>query len=267
MAIQDDIDCYPHPSNGATTWFHEFMWVAKGNYIRKLILASKETDLARINLSDILAAKYLEMIERYCENILTNRIDDFLNQVALTSLSGAVVVLKACEGLLPMAYKLNIVQKCIDVISSKACSEAAFPSRTPPNWWTKELSMLYISSFLEIIAAMKSRCAKTLIIASAIITYAERSLRDLVRDYTGNGVKSSDSRDSEVKIQQRELLESIVALLPSEKSALPISFLCSLLRCAIFLKASSSCKNELEKRISATLEHVTIKDLLVLSFT
>ncbi|KAL3515446.1 hypothetical protein ACH5RR_022348 [Cinchona calisaya] len=23
MAIKDDIDCYPHPSNGGTTWFHE----------------------------------------------------------------------------------------------------------------------------------------------------------------------------------------------------------------------------------------------------
>ncbi|GMH07979.1 hypothetical protein Nepgr_009819 [Nepenthes gracilis] len=276
---------------------HKFMLVAKSNYIRKLILESKETDLARINLSDIpggpeifekaakfcygvnfeitilnvaalrCAAEYLEMTERYCENNLANRTEDFLNQVALTSLSGAVVVLKTCEGLLPMAHGLNIVQKCVDVISSKACGEAAFPSRTPPNWWTEELSMLNISSFQEIIAAMKSRCAKTLTIASAIITYAERSLRDLVRDHTGNGVKSSDSRDSEVRIQQRELLESIVTLLPSEKSALPISFLCSLLRCAIFLKASSSCKNELEKRISAILEHVTVNDLLVLSFT
>ncbi|GMH24673.1 hypothetical protein Nepgr_026516 [Nepenthes gracilis] len=33
------------------------------------------------------------------------------------------------------------------------------------------------------------------------------------------------------------------------------------------LVASSSCKNELEKRISATLEHVTVNDLLILSFT
>ena len=58
-----------------------------------------------------------------------------------------------------------------------------------------------------------------------------------------------------------------IAILPSEKAAFPINFLCSLLRCAIFLKASTSCKNELEKRISAILEHVTVDDLLVLSFT
>ena len=149
----------------------------------------------------------------------------------------------------------------------QACSETSFPSRTPPNWWTEELSILDVASFQKVLAAMRSRGAKTLTIASAIITYAERSLRDLVRDHSGNGIKSSNSADSQFRAQQRELLESIIALLPPEKAAFPINFLCSLLRCAIFLKASSSAKNELEKRISAILEHVTVDDLLVLSFT
>lgn len=114
---------------------------------------------------------------------------------------------------------------------------------------------------------MKQRGSKSLTIASALITYTERSLRDLVRDHTGKGAMSSDpvGEDSPVRTEQRELLESIVSLLPSEKACLPINFLCCLLRSAIFLKASG--KNELEKRISAILEHVTVDDLLVLSFT
>lgn len=117
---------------------------------------------------------------------------------------------------------------------------------------------------------MKQRGAKALAIASALITYAERSLRDLVRDHSaGNGSKSSDpqSANSQLRYQQRELLESIVSLMPSEKAAFPINFLCCLLRSAIFLKGSIACKNELEKRVSAILEHVTVDDLLVLSFT
>lgn len=281
----------------ATFSLHKFMLVAKSNYIRKLILESQDPDLARMDLSDIpggsatfekaakfcygvnfeitvhnvaalqCAAEYLQMTDKYCENNLANRTDDFLNQVALSNLSGAVIVLKTCEDLLPMALDLNIIQRCVDVISSKACGEASFPSRTPPNWWTEELSILDIVSFQKVLAAMRSRGAKTLTISSAIITYAERSLRDLVRDHSGNGIKSSDSVDSEFRAQQRKLLESIIALLPSEKAAFPINFLCSLLRCAIVLKASSSAKNELEKRISAILEHVTVDDLLVLSFT
>jgi len=127
------------------------MLVAKSNYIRKLILESQNPDLARIDLSDIpggsetfekaakfcygvnfeitvhnvaalrCAAEYLEMTEKYCENNLAHRTDDFLNQVALTNLSGAVIVLKTCKDLLPMALDLNIIQRCVDVISSKVC--------------------------------------------------------------------------------------------------------------------------------------------------
>lgn len=151
----------------------------------------------------------------------------------------------------------------------QACIEANFPSRSPPNWWTEELSILDISLFGKIITTMKSRGAKSLTVSSALITYAEKSLWDLVRDHSGNGIKAKNipNDDSDIRIHQRELLESIVTLLPSEKAVFPINFLCCLLRAAIFLRAASSCKNELEKRISTILEHVTVDDLLVVSFS
>lgn len=125
------------------------MLVAKSNHIRKLIVDSNEPDLTRINLSNIpggpeifekaakfcygvnfeitvhnvaalrCAAEYLQMTEKYRAGNLAGRTEDFLTQVALTSLSGAIVVLKSCEDLLPMAEDLKIVQRCIDVASSK----------------------------------------------------------------------------------------------------------------------------------------------------
>lgn len=276
---------------------HKFMLVAKSNRIRKMILDSKEGDVTRIDLSGIpggaenfekaakfcygvnfeitvhnvaairCAAEYLQMTDTYCDNNLAGRTEDFLSQVALTSLSGAVVVLKSCQDLLPMAEDLNIVQRCVDIASAKACVEANFPSRSPTNWWTEELTILDVWFFEKIIVAMKSRGAKGLTLASAIITYTERSLRNLVRDHSGSGIRSTDIAESGMRTRQRELLESIVTLLPSEKSAFPINFLCCLLRTAIFLKAESKCKYELEKRIWAILEHVTVDDLLVLSYT
>ncbi|KAJ8768748.1 hypothetical protein K2173_023652 [Erythroxylum novogranatense] len=286
---------------GATLSLHKFMLVAKSNYIRKLIMESDEADLTRIDLSDVpggpeifekaakfcygvnfeitvqnvaalrCAAEYLQMTDAYCDNNLVGRAEDFLSQVALSSLSGAIVVLKSCECLLPIADDLRIVQRCVDVISVKVCNEANFPSRSPPNWWTEELSILDIEFVGKIISAMKQRDAKAPTLASAFITYTERNLRDLVRDHSGNGFKSSkcpSEDDSDIRrTRQSELLQSIVSLLPSEKAAFPVHFLCCLLRSAIFLKASTSCKNELEKRISAILEHVTVDDLLVLSFT
>lgn len=129
------------------------------------------------------------------------------------------------------------------------------------------MAILDIEFFGRFITAMKLSGAKSLIVASAIITYAEKWLRDLVRDHSGTGANSAVSNDSDLRIRQRELLEAIVSLLPSEKAALPINFLCCLLRSATFVKASSACKTELEKRISVILEHVTVDDLLVLSFT
>ncbi|KAL6203581.1 hypothetical protein ACLB2K_027281 [Fragaria x ananassa] len=272
---------------------HKFMLVAKSNRIRQLILESDEPDLTRISLSDIpggpetfekaakfcygvnfeitvhnvaalrCAAEYLQMTDMYCDNNLSSRTEDFLTQVALSSLSGAIAVLKSCEGLTPMAEDLKIVQRCVELVTSKVTIEANFPSRSPTNWWTEELSILDIEFFGRVIKSMKQRASKTLTVSSAIVTYAERWLRD----HSGAGTKALDSDDCDVRVHQRELIQSIVALLPSEKAALPINFLCCLLRSAMFVKASTAAKNELEKRISAILEHVTVDDLLVLSFT
>lgn len=119
----------------------------------------------------------------------------------------------------------------------------------------------------RILSAMKQRGAKALTIASTLITYAERNLRDLVRDHSGSCTRSCSPDDPDLYARERKLLQSIVSLLPSEKAAFPINFLCCLLRTAIFVKAPNSTNNELEKRISAILEHVTVDDLLVMSFT
>lgn len=144
-----------------------------------------------------------------------------------------------------------------------------FPCRSPPNWWIEELCILDVDFFSDVVASMKQRGLKPSSLASAIITYTEKSLRDLVRDHSGRGIKFSDpeNNDSDERSQQRDLVQSIVTLLPSDKGLFPINFLCSLLRCAVFLDTSLTCKNELEKRISVVLEHVTVDDLLIPSFT
>lgn len=276
---------------------HKFMLVAKSNYIRKLIMEAEETELTRIDLSDIpggsgifekaakfcygvnfeitvhnvavlrCAAEFLQMTDQYCDNNLAGRTDEFLSKVAFFTLTGSVTVLKSCSYLLPYAEDLNIVKRCVEAVSAKACSEANFPSRSPASWWTEELAVLDIDFFGRVITGMKQRGAKSPTLASALITYTERSLQELVRNHSGNGIQSSDFCNSDSRAKQRTLLEFIVDLFPAEKAAFPINFLCCLLRCAIYLRASTNCKSELEKRISAILEHVTVDDFLVLSFS
>ncbi|CAM8984568.1 unnamed protein product [Rhodiola kirilowii] len=265
---------------------HKFMLVAKSNYVRKLIMESKEPDLARIDLSGVpggsqcfekaakfcygvnfeitvhnvaalrCAAEYLQMTDKYCDNNLASRTEDFLNQVALASLSGAIVVLNSCQNLLPLAEDLGIVQRCIEVVSSKACKEASFPSRVPTNWWAEELSILDIESFAKVVVSMnKSREARSISVITALTTYAQRNLLG------DQGFKLGDHR------QQRHILETVVALLPLDRSAFSLNFLCSLLRSAIFLQSSNACKTELQKRISTVFDQVMVDDLLMLSFT
>jgi hypothetical protein len=172
-----------------------------------------------------------------------------------------VVVLKTCEDLLPLAEELKIVQRCVDVATVKASNEANFPSRSPPNWWSEELSILQIPFFEKIIQGMKSRGAKPLTLATAIVAYAERSLPALAQHHSG------PPHNHFSHLSQKELLESIVKLLPSDKTALPINFLCCLLRTGTLLRASTGSRSELEKRVSTILEHVTVDDLIVLSFS
>ncbi|WCJ34935.1 Phototropic-responsive NPH3 family protein [Euphorbia peplus] len=276
---------------------HKFMLVAKSNYIRQLIMESNDisSDITSINVSDVpggpetfekaakfcygvnfeitvnnvaalrCASEYLQMTDAYCDSSLASRTEEFLAQVALSSFSGAVVVLKTCEDLLPLSEDLKIVQRCVNVISIKICNEANFPSRSPPNWWTEELSILDVKFLAKIVSAMKQRGAKPAVIANAIVTYTERNLRDLVRDHSGNALKFMDFHDSDLRSHQRDLLQNLISILPPEKSSISINFLCCLLRAAIFLKASGSTKSDLEKRISAVLEHATTDDFLILS--
>ncbi|KAL8237178.1 hypothetical protein R6Q59_018259 [Mikania micrantha] len=125
------------------------MLVAKSNYIRRLIVESEEPDVGRIDLPNIpggadvfdklakfcygadfeitvnnvaalhCAAVYLEMTDECCEGNLANLTHGFITQVALSTLSGAITVLKTCEDLLSVTQQINIVNQCIEVISAK----------------------------------------------------------------------------------------------------------------------------------------------------
>ncbi|KAJ0835222.1 putative BTB/POZ domain, NPH3 domain, NPH3/RPT2-like family protein [Helianthus annuus] len=269
---------------------HKIMLVAKSNYIKRLILESEEHDFGMLDLSNVpggadifdklarfcygvkvditvnnvaalhCAAKYLEMTEECCEHNLVSHTHGFLTQVALTSLTGAITVLNSCEGLLPVAQQVNIVNQCVEAVSVKACEEADSPSLSPPNWWAEELTNLNITFFQKIITSMKPHNPNPLTIASAIQIYAKRSLPDIKSLISNNSLTS--------KHKQKEILNSIVALLPAEtqiqQASFPINFLCSLLRLANFLQNNYDCKKKLEKLISPCLEHVTVDDLLIL---
>uniref|UniRef100_A0A0D6QVZ0 NPH3 domain-containing protein n=1 Tax=Araucaria cunninghamii TaxID=56994 RepID=A0A0D6QVZ0_ARACU len=224
------------------------------------------------------AAEYLQMTEEYACANLVSRTETYINEVVLKNLSSAVIVLHSCENLLPMAEDLQIVSRSIDVVASRAYEESQFgsPDTTKAqnanpmelqikpmiDWWVEELVVLRIDFFQRAVIAMKSRGFKHGSIGAALMFYAQKSLRGL--DIFGTLIKKSNHEEEH---EQRILIETIVSLLPTEKNSISVSFLCWLLRAAIYLETTVACKLELEHRIGLQLEQATLDDLLIPSFS
>ncbi|CAA3014496.1 BTB/POZ domain-containing protein At5g67385-like [Olea europaea var. sylvestris] len=301
-------------SAGGTSFsLHKFPLVSKCGYVRKLVSGSSDTDLAVIKIPDIpggaeafeLAAKfcyginfelsteniamlrcvaeYLEMTEDYAVENLVERTEKYLNEVALKSLAGAVTILHSSENLLPLAEKVKLVSRCIDMIAFVACRDGQFSSpgrvesdknnsisskssmsSTKPvvDWWAEDLTVLRINFFQRVLVAMMARGFKQYALGPILMLYAQKSLRGL--EIFGKGRKKIEAREEHEK---RVVLETIVSLLPREKNAMSVSFLSMLLRAAIHLETTVACRLDLEKRMALQLAQAVLDDLLIPSYS
>lgn len=209
----------------------QFPLVSKCGYVRKLVSESSEADLSVIEIPDLpggaeafelaakfcyginfeistenvallrCAAEYLEMNEDYAVGNLVGRAEAYLNEVALTTLAGAVTILHKSESLLPIAEKVKLVGRCIDAIAYIACKENQFSgssrvesgaegaistmvsshSKTIVDWWAEDLTVLRIDIFQRVLIAMMARGFKQYALGPVLMLYAQKSLRGLVR--------------------------------------------------------------------------------------
>ncbi|KAL7124521.1 hypothetical protein ABFS83_14G053900 [Erythranthe nasuta] len=286
--------------DGATFSLHKFPLVSRSGRMRKLVAEHRESDISRIELHSLpggaasfeLAAQfcyginfeistsnvahlccvsdYLEMTEEYSSNNLSSRADEYLNTIVCKNLEMCVQVLHHCQTLLPLSDNLKIVTRCIDGIASKACVEQIASSfsrleysssgrlhmskqiKTEGDWWIEDLSILRIDLYERVITAIKCRGVRPESIGASLVNYAEKKLiaRNLL------------SGDQSAVI----IIEAIVSLLPVEKNAVPITFLFGMLRSAVALDCSVSCRHDLEMRIGSVLDIATLDDLLIPSF-
>ncbi|KAK1264804.1 Root phototropism protein 2 [Acorus gramineus] len=261
---------------------HKFMLVAKSGYLRRKIMESDAPDLTCLDITDVIpgndaevferAAKFcygvnfeitvhniaaihcvaenLEMTDDYSPGNLVSRCNEFLHRAALTSLRGAIIVLRSCEALLPLAEELGIVQLSVEALSLKACTESRFPTRSPPDWWAAELAVLSPSSFNRVLSAIKSLGATPHSLSTALSAFADHHL-----------LLPSSASD------RRTLLETIVSLLPTPANAapLPVGFLCTLLRASATVGSPDAVRSELERRVSADLDQASVGDLLAIA--
>lgn len=141
------------------------------------------------------AAEHLEMTDDSMGGNLAARTEAYLEAVALTSLAGAVTVLRRSEDLLPVSEEVDLVGRCVDAIAYITCSDSQFnmsmgntngngmamsSSKAVDDWLADELTSLRIDTFQRVLVAMKARGFKGIALGTLIMLYAQKSLRRLV---------------------------------------------------------------------------------------
>lgn len=237
------------------------------------------------------AAEYLHMTDDYGEGNLITQTEAFLNDV-FSDWADAIKALETCEQVLPYAQDLHVVSRCIDSLAMKACADpnlfnwpasecnntqkisiwngistATKPKSTGDDWWFGDVSSLSFPLYKLFIFALESRSMKPEKIAASLMCYANRYIPLMNRqssfssgtNYANPGASISSLSEAD----QRALLEEIVGLLPNKREVTSSDLLLKLLRAAMVLHASPSCKENLEKRVGAQLDQASLVDLLI----
>ncbi|KAI6681210.1 hypothetical protein NL676_035091 [Syzygium grande] len=230
------------------------------------------------------AAEYLEMTEDVDRGNLIFKIEVFLNSSIFRSWKDSIIVLQTTRSLLPWSDDLKVVGRCIDSIASKTSIDPGnvnwsythnrklasadrvleegikFQERmesVPKDWWIEDLCELDIDLFKRVIVAVKSKGRMDAnVIGEALRTYAVRWLPDSVDALV------SDAN----QFRNKSLLETLIALLPSDVNSGSCSFLLKLLKVATLVGTDGLAREQLVKRVSLKLHEASVIDLLIPSW-
>lgn len=264
-----------------------FLLIAKFCYGVKI-------ELTALNIVSLrCAAEYLGMSEDYGEGNLITKTENFLNEI-FGNWTDSLKALETCEEVLRHAEELHIASRCINSLAMKACADpnlfswpmqrcskapspdgtvfwngmctSAKPHPVGDDWWYEDVSFLRLPSYKRLILAVGSNGMKPERIGGALMYYAKRHLPLLGREssiQTGNYAAPGSTISATSDADQRNLLEEVVQLLPDQKDVTPSKFLLRLLRTAMILHASPSCRENIEKRVGAQLDQAALEDLLI----
>ncbi|KAH6833186.1 exocyst complex component sec10 [Perilla frutescens var. hirtella] len=226
------------------------------------------------------AAEYLEMHETVEKGNLIYKVDAFLTSSIFRSWKDSIIVLQTTKSMSPLPEELKLISHCIDAIASKASVDVSkvdwsytynrkkiadengndpswngIRNRTvPSDWWVEDLCELEIDLFKRVIMTIESKeVVSNEVIGEALKAYAYRKL-------PGSGKNVIQQNDL---AKFRNILDTIVWLLPAEKGSVSCSFLFKLLKAAISANSAETVKVELVKRIGHQLEEAYVNDLLI----
>ncbi|KAF8660669.1 hypothetical protein HU200_057495 [Digitaria exilis] len=222
-------------------------------------------DLTAWNVAPLrCAAEYLEMTEDHSEDNLAARAESYLEETVLQHPGEATKALKSCEELLPLAEELGIVSRCVETIAARS-SAAAAPAPRP---WFDDLAVLGLHMYKRVMAAMAARDDARAAEAreSCLVSYARGTIPGLSRSMRRRLASAPVSSE----VEQRDLLEAVVASLPAGKCSgrvVTAKFLLALLRTSHILHASDASRAALERKAATQLEQAALEDLLIPSYS
>ncbi|KAL3839661.1 hypothetical protein ACJIZ3_024252 [Penstemon smallii] len=251
-----------------------FELVAKFCYGVKIELTSMNVVCLRC------ASEYLQMTEEYGEGNLIAQTESFLNEV-FGNWTDTIKALETCEEVIPHAEELHIVSRCINSLAMKACADpklfnwpvgtvfwngictATKPHPMSDDWWYEDVSFLSLPLYKRLIQAVEEGGMRAENIAGALVFYAKKYIPQMNRQSSFKNLNSASTISIPSEADQRALLEEIVELLPTQKGVIHTRFLLRLLRTAMVLQVSPSCRENLERRVGLQLDQASLEDLLM----
>ncbi|KAL1150206.1 hypothetical protein V6Z11_A10G241500 [Gossypium hirsutum] len=219
-----------------------FLLVAKFCYGIRL-------ELTALNIVGIrCAAEYLQMTEDRGDGNLIMLSESFLNEM-FGHWTDTIKALETCKEFLPYSEELHIFSRCIDSLAMKACADTNLFS-----WPLPENGIAQCPEGNHVLWNGICSTAKPQPLSE---DWWQSSFQG--RDHAAPRSLVSHPSDAD----QRNLLEEIVALVPTQKGATPTNFLLRLLRTSMVLQARPSCQDKLEKQIGAQLDQAALEDLLI----
>ena len=141
-------------------------------------------------------------------------------------------------------------------------------SPVPKDWWVEDICDLDTDLFWRVMVTAKAKGVANELVAGALEVYAQRWLPGVSDEHTladsARGTRLSVQVDYALEAKKhRQMLETIVNLLPAERGSSSCSFLLRLLKAATILNASPTAKDELARRVGLQLEEAALRDLLI----
>lgn len=228
------------------------------------------------------------MTEEYGEGNLIAQTENFLNEV-FGNWTDTIKALETCEEVLLQAEELHIISRCINSLAIKACADLKLFSlpvsgcneagrstviwngictlskmqHMGDDWWYGDVSFLSLPLYKRLIQAVEAGGMRAENIAGALVFYVKKCIPQMNRQSSFKSLGPGSTISIPSEVDQRALLEEIVDLLPIQRGVVHTRFLLRMLRTAMVLQASPSCRENLERRVGLHLDQASLDDLLI----